>query len=162
MFNFQVNHDEAVDFGLIEEGEYEVIVAKAFEDAAKSGTMFINLHLVVRNDVDQKYQNKYIFASIWQSKETNQYHAGMLNTVAKALRIENGKRYNSLEELLNDFRGKTARVTVKHEEYNGKTNARVKGWEPSKFETCNHQFKNKDNAINIPGFHPVDDDDCPF
>ncbi len=162
MFNFQVNHDEAVDFGLIEEGEYEVIVAKAFEDAAKSGTMFINLHLVVRNDIDQKYKNKYIFANIWQSKDTGQYHPGMLNTVAKALRIENGKTYHSLEELLNDFKGRTARVTVKHEEYNGRTYERVKAWEPSRFSTCNHQFKNEDGGMNIPGFMEVDDSEIPF
>lgn len=160
MFNFQVNHDEAVDFGLIEEGEYEVIVAKAFEDAAKSGTMFINLHLVVRNDIDQKYKNKYIFANIWQSKDTGQYHPGMLNTVAKALRIENGKTYNSLEELLNDFKGRTARVTVKHEEYNGRTYERVKAWESSRFSTCNHQFK---TTNDIPdGFVEVEHDNIPF
>lgn len=161
MFNFQVNHDDAMDTSLIEEGEYEVVVAKAFEDATRTGTMFINLHLVVRNDIEQKNKNKYIFASIWQSKETNEYHAGMINTVAKALRIENGKRYNSLEELLNDFRGKTARVTVKHEEYNGNTNARVKAWEPSRYDTCNHQFKNG-GTTDIPGFTEVDNKDIPF
>src|SRR5699024_3349758 len=147
---------------LVEEGEYEVIVAKAFEDAARTGTMFINLHLQIRNDIDQKNKNRYIFASIWQSKETNQYHAGMINTVAKALRIENGKRYNSLDEMLNDFIGKTARVVVKHEEYNGNTNARVKAWEPSRFNSCNHQFKSDNNGSNIPGFQPVSNDDIPF
>jgi hypothetical protein len=165
MFNFQVNHDEAYDGNLIEEGTYEVIVHKAFEDVAKSGTMFINLQLVVRNDVDQKYKNKYIFASIWQSKQTGEYHKGMLNTVAKALRIENGKRYNSLEELLNDFVNRTARVTVKHEEYNGNVNARVKAWEQSRYQTCNHQFKDSSNSnsgFNLDGFTPVDDSDLPF
>ena len=53
-FNFQVNHNEAIDMSLIEEGEYEVIVAKAFEDATPNGAVFINLHLQVRNDIDQK------------------------------------------------------------------------------------------------------------
>lgn len=159
---FTINHDEAMDMSLVEEGEYEVIVAKAFEDAARTGTMFINLHLQIRNDIDQKNKNRYIFASIWQSKETNQYHAGMINTVAKALRIPNGKRYNSLEELLNDFIGRTARVVVKHEEYNGNTNARVKAWEPSRFDSCNHQFKSNNGQSNIPGFQPVSDDSIPF
>jgi hypothetical protein len=157
---FTINHDEAMDMGLIEEGTYEVIVAKAFEDVSKNGSIFINLHLVVRNDIDQKYKNKYIFASIWQSKETGQYHSGMINTIAKALRIENGKRFNTLQELLDDFKLKTARVIVKHEEYNGRTNARVQSWEPSRFNTCNHQFKAED--IPIEGFHPVNNDDIPF
>lgn len=156
---FTINHDEAMDMGLIEEGEYEVVVAKAFEDVSKNGSVFINLHLVVRNDIDQKYKNKYIFASIWQSKETGQYHPGMINTVAKALRIENGKRFNTLQELLDDFLYKTARVTVKHEEYNGRTNARVQSWEQSKFTTCNHQFK---TSNPMDGFAPVEDDNIPF
>lgn len=160
-FNFQVDHSKASEGGIIPEGKYEVIVAKAFEDAAKSGTMFINLHLVVRNDIaGQSQQNRYIFGSIWQSKETGQYHPGMLNAVAKALKIENGKRYNSLEELLDDFRGKTCKVTVKHEEYNGNTNARVKSWEPSDFQGCNHVFKVDD--IPLEGFYPVSNDDIPF
>ncbi len=156
---FTINHDEAMDMGLIEEGEYEVVVAKAFEDVSKNGSVFINLHLVVRNDIDQKYKNKYIFASIWQSKETGQYHSGMINTVAKALQIENGKKFNTLEELLDDFKFKTARVTVGHEEYNNKVSARVQRWEQSNFETCNHQFKKEKFA----GFtEDTNEDDIPF
>ena len=84
----------------------------------------------------------------------------MINGVAKALRIENGKRFSSLQELLDDFLGKTARVTVKHEEYNGKKNVRIQSWEQSRLETCNHQFKLENTPI--PGFHPVDNDDIPF
>lgn len=160
---FTINHDEAMDTSVIEEGIYEVLVVKAFEDVSKNGSIFINLHLVVRNDVDQKYKNKYIFASIWQNKETGQYHSGMINTVAKALKIENGKRFNSLQELLDDFLNKTARVTVKHEEYNGRTYERVQSWEPSRFNTCNHVFKESQNtSTGISGFHPVDNDDIPF
>ena len=156
---FQVDHNAASEGGIVPEGSYEVIVSKAFEDTAKSGTGFINLHLVIRNDITvQKQQNRYIFGSIWQSKDTGQYNAGMLNAVAKALKIENGKKYNNLQELLSDFVGKTCKVTVKHEEYNGKTNVRANKWEQSNFSTCNHIFKE-----SMPeGFHPVDNEDIPF
>ena len=34
-----------------------------------------------------------------------------------------------------------ARFAVKHEEYNGNTNARIKSWEQSDFNGCNHVFK---------------------
>ena len=81
---FKVEHDKASEGGLVPEGSYEVVVSKAFEDAAKSGTGFINLHLVIRNDVDQSQKNRYIFGSIWKSKDTGEYHSGMLNAVAKA------------------------------------------------------------------------------
>ena len=65
---FTINHDEAMDMGMVEEGTYEVIVAKAFEDATPNGAIFINLHLQIRNDIEQKNKNKYIFGSIWQNK----------------------------------------------------------------------------------------------
>ncbi|NBI05785.1 DUF669 domain-containing protein [Senegalia massiliensis] len=160
---FEVDHDDVFEGGLIDEGVYEVVVGQAYEDAAKTGTQFINLHLIVRNDIEQKFQNKYIFASIWQSKQTGEYHKGMLNSVAKALQVPNGKKFNSLEELLNEFKGRTARVTVKHEEYNDNTNARVKNWDQSKFNGCNHEFKNKvGNMQGMEGFQPVDDEDIPF
>ena len=156
---FTINHDEAMDMGLIEEGEYEVIVAKAFEDVTPNNAVYINMHLVVRNDIDQKYQNKYIFHSLWQTKATGEYHPGIINTVAKALRIENGKRYNTLEELLADFVNRTARVKVGHEKYNGKTYERVQNWDVTRFPQCNHQFKTSD----IPtGFSPVSDENIPF
>ncbi|OLS02901.1 DUF669 domain-containing protein [Tissierella creatinophila] len=159
---FTINHDEAQEIGgRVAEGEYEVLLFKAFEDAAKSGTMFINMHLIIRNDIDQAHKNQYLFGSIWQSKETGEYHSGMINTVAKALQVPNGKKFNTLEDLLNEFQNKTARVTVEHEEYNGKINARVKRWEKSKFQGCNHQFKKiEDNPIN--GFTQVSNDDIPF
>lgn len=159
-FNFGVNYDEAFEgSGLMAEGTYEVLVVKAAEDVTKNGTEHINMHLVVRNDIDQKYKNKYVFHSMFKGKQTGQYHSGILNTIAKALQIQNGKKFDSLDALLKDFVGKTAKITIKHEEYNGNTNERVKAWEPSKFTTCNHQFKDKvDN-----GFIAVNDtEDIPF
>lgn len=160
---FTIDHEKAFEGGgLIAEGDYEVVVLKAFEDAAKSGTQFINLHLIIRNDIDQKHKNQFLFGSLWRNKESGQYHAGMINTVAKAFKIENGKKFNNLEELLKEFIGKTARVNVKHEEYNGNTNARVKGWEQSRFNGCNHVYKTSEQTNTIPeGFH-LTDDDIPF
>lgn len=159
---FTIDHSDVFEGGLIEEGTYEVVVFKAFEDA-KSGTQFINLHLIIRNDLDQKHKNQYLFGSIWRSKETNEYHKGMINTVAKALKIENGKKFNSLDELVSDFVGKTARVVVKHEEYNGNVNARVKSWEQSRFTTCNHTYKEPqtEGFSGIEGFSPTNED-IPF
>lgn len=155
---YTIDHDDVFAGGLIEEGTYEVVVSKAFEDAAKSGTQFINLHLIIRNDIDQKHKNQYLFGSIWQAKATGEYNKGMINTVAKALRIENGKKFNNLQELIADFIGKTARVVVKHEEYNGNTNARVNSWEPSRFANCNHTYK---EPQQIEGFQSSNED-IPF
>lgn len=163
-FNFEVNYEEAsTGGGLVAAGDYEVVVAKAKEDITKNGAEYIYLHLIIRNDLDQAHKNQYLFGSIWKGKETGQYHKGILNAVAKSLQIENGKKYNSLEEMLGDFVRKTAKVTVEHEEYNGKTNARVKGWNPSNFPNCQHTFKKDDiETSNNNSFQPVDESEIPF
>lgn len=161
-FNFGVNYEEAFEGNtLMKEGDYEILVAKAKQDQTKGGTDCINMQLVVRNDIDQQYKNKCIFNSMFKGRETGQYHSGMLNTMAKALKIENGKRYDSLDALLADFVGKTAKVTIKHETYNDKTNERVKAWKATDFTACNHVFKDKDAAVT--GISPVDDgEEIPF
>jgi len=158
-FNFGVNYDEAFEgTGLMKEGDYEILVVKAKQDQTKSGTDCINMQLVVRNDIDQQYKNKCVFNNLYKGKESGQYHSGMLNTMAKALKIENGKKYDSLDDLLADFIGKTANVTIKHEEYNGNKNERVKAWSQSKFTACNHTFKDA-----VTGITPIDDDgEIPF
>ena len=159
--NFEINYDEAYeDNGLIAEGIYEVIVAKCEERETKAGTVRIGLQLTVRNDVDQRCKNKVIFENVWKAKATGEYNMRQINTIGKALKIANGKKYNGLNELLKDFEGKTAKVTIKHEEYNGNTNARVKNWDNSKFSTCNHVWKVKED--DFVAADTMQEDDLPF
>ena len=167
MFNFQVNHEEAFEGNdLIPEGNYEIVVKEAKEKETESGRKHINLQLAVRNDVPQKYKNKVIFDTIWTKKDDNEtYNMANLQTVAKALNIPNGKAYNSLEELLSDWNGKGAKVSVKHEVYNEKTNARVKGWNKTDAPGVNHVWKEKTAAATNNSFAdmtPIDDGDVPF
>src|SRR5690625_7551378 len=72
----------------------------------------------------------------------------IFNTIGKACQLQNGKTYNSFDELLKDFEGKPALVFAKNEENenNGKTynNLNVKMWNKTKFPDVQHQFKGKD------------------
>ena len=159
---FEVNHDDAQSGNsLMKEGDYEIIVKQAFENATKGGTVYISIPLIVRNDVDQQYKNKHIFHSVWKSKDTGEYNTGMLNTICKALKIPNGTKFKDLEELLAALVGKTAMVTIKHKEYNGEKQENVAYWNETKFPECKHVFKN--NEAVQTGFFPVEsDDDLPF
>ena len=166
--SFTVNYDDAFEGNdLIPQGDYEVIVKKAEEKETKNGDKkYISIQLAVRNDIDQKYKNKVIFESMFKKKDTGKYIPKQFNSVAKALKIPNGKNYNSLDELLDDWENKTARVRIKHEEYNGNTNARVSFWNESKFSECNHVWKDQ-TATSIAGdagFTPLSgqDDDFPW
>lgn len=166
--NFEVNYDDVFEGNdLIPEGEYEVIVKKAEEKEVKDGSKkYISIQLSVRNDIDQRYKNKIIFESLWKAKATGKYNMRQFNTISKALKIQNGKKYESLDELLSDWDNKTVMVKIKHEEYNGYTNARVAFWSESKFKDCNHTWADKSDvqAITDMGFSPLADadDDVPF
>lgn len=158
--------------GRIADGDYEVVVNRASEGATPGGAEYIEFDLIIRNDVDQAHKNQHIFHKVWKAKDSGKYNMKTFNTIGKACKLQNGKSYKSLQDLLDDFYRKTAIVNVKNEEseYNGKTytNTNVKYWNPSKINgPLNHQFKEKskedmtlsemqDNGIEI------NDDDLPF
>lgn len=174
MTGFALDFEETFEgYDKIEDGTYEVIIQSAQEDAAASGTVFTNFTMVVRNDVQQKYQNQKIWHRVWKAKETGKYNMLMFNTIGKAAKLENGKRYMTMDDLLNDFFGKPLKITVKNEtsEYNGKTyeNLNVKVWAETAFPNVQHQWKDKKQDAQAMTFQqqqqsgvPVTDDDLPF
>lgn len=164
-FDFTLNHEDAfTGDSLIPEGTYEVVIKVAKQEVTKNGKDKIGLHLVVRNDMPQKYGNKIVFESLFKSTKTGEYMPQQFNTIGKAAKIQNGKQYTSLDQLLGDFVGKPVKVTIKHEEYNGNTNARVQKWEPSEYPEVHHEYKDKAKAADsvFADMTPVDDQDIPF
>lgn len=169
MTGFNLDFSKKTQGGAIKDGSYEVVVNRASEEATPSGAEYIELDLIVRNDVEQEYKNKHIFAKIWKAKKTNKYNEGTIMAVADALQLKDGTTYNSFEELLADFVLKTAYVTVKTEESQDKRykNVNVNYWDKSNVKgVMKHEFKKGDE----PSFGPsqnnqnniVQDDDLPF
>ncbi|MFC4771745.1 DUF669 domain-containing protein [Enterococcus hermanniensis] len=162
---FNLDFSKAQQGNEIKDGTYEVIINKAVENATKSGAEFIDIDLIVRNDVQQSFQNKHVFPKIWKAKATGKYNEGMIMAIAQALQLEDGKSYNGFDELLADFVLKPVRVTVKNEESNGYRNTNVKRWEKTNTTgPVNHQFKNGDEPSFGPGRPTVtvQKDDLPF
>lgn len=164
---FGINHEQATQGGLIPEGEYEVIIHAAHEDATGGGTIYFSIPLIVRNDVEQPYKNAFIWHALWKRKEPTAadmacggYGNGQIQMISKAAGLENGRKFEDLRDWGNALRGRLLRVTVKHEEYQGKVNARVAYVNSTKRPNCNHQFKDKKNPEI---FREVEsDDDLPF
>lgn len=166
---FTLDFDKAYEGGnsKVEDGNYEVVVEKASEDATKNGSEYINFWLRIRNDIKQSSQNQVIFHKIWKGKETGKYNAAMINTLGKAAQLKNGKSYNSLDDLLNDFVGKPLKATVKNEtsEYNGKTyeNLNVKYTNISEYPDVQHRKDDKKTAdTGNTDSITINDDDLPF
>ena len=166
MSGFSLDFNEVYEGGGIKDGEYEVVVAGAKEDATPTGAEYMEFDLIIRNDVDQDHRNQHVFHKVWKSKATSKYNLKMINTIGKACQLENGKEYKSMQDLLDDFFHKTATVFVKNEEseYNGKTynNLNVKRWGKTKFPNLQHQFKAEGNNAPQAEKQDTKDLDLPF
>lgn len=130
---FSTNYEDVQDFGLIPKGEYEIIITKIEERTTQNGATGMNFTFTIRNDVEQKCQNRCIFHTLWKRREPTQadlsvqgYGFNQVMQLAKAVRLPAGKNYETIYELCNDLSGRIMRVTVGYREYNGNTYEDVK------------------------------------
>lgn len=175
---FSTNYDDVQDYGLIPEGYYEVIIKNIEEHTTKKGSKGLNITLIVRNDVQQECKNRLIFHTLWKRKEPTQadlqvqgYGFSQIMALAKAAKLPNGKSYDTLSDLCDDLIGRVICVYVEHEEYEGKTQARVQYIDPSNYPECKHVYKEKKavssdtfaSAGSLEDFEEIlSDGDVPF
>lgn len=161
---------------IIPEGSYECIIKQAGVTATPGGTLYFSVRFVVRNDVPQKYQNRNIYHAIWQKKPEKQtdddksvdgFSYKQLMNLCQYAGLPKGKSYETLNELADDLRGKCVQISVKYQEWNGKTNTNI--WcSSTKNPDCKHvdQTQNQTYAPVRPTANTdVDisaDDDLPF
>ncbi len=155
---FKANWSEAAQpDSLKPEGDYECLIAKAEErdytNSKGEEKTCLNISFVIRNDVEQGYKNGYIFHTLWKRIEptendmqVNGYGFNQVMALGKAAGLPDGKDYDSLEQFLGELVKKPVRVTVKHEEYNGKMQERVSWLNPTKYPTVKHTFKQSQNG----------------
>jgi len=188
---FSTDYSGLSDSGtLLPIGEYEIIFKYLGEDVTNKGSMYVNVTAVVRNDVDQPYKNKYVWDKLWHVKEPSAadksvggYSFKRIQMISKAAGLPNGKKYENLEAWCDELANKFVRITIEHEEYNGKTDAKVKWYNESKSPVCKHVWKGEEeeyvvdreetvavkvapvNQVQIKAKPVVDDDedsDVPF
>lgn len=134
--------------GLKPEGVYECLITSAEERTTKNGATGLNLSLVIRNDVEQKFKNGYIFHTLWKRREPTAedmqvggYGFGQVMALGKAAGLTDGKEYAGLEDFLADLMKRPVRVTLKHEKYNGKLYERVDYLDQTAFKEVRHIMK---------------------
>lgn len=149
---FRTNTSKAQEGGnpLKPEGDYEVIIDTAEVTRTQSGKDKINIVYVIRNDVQQAYQNGLIFDSIWKKKEPNEddqsiggYNFGQLMAIADAAKLPDGKEYADLGAFLAELKGKPLRVHLYHDDYNDKWYEKIDRHEPTTLTAVKHKAKGK-------------------
>lgn len=130
--------------GLMKPGDYEVVIKEVKEgQRQQKGTPYIQIELIVRNDVNQEYKNKHIWYTIWDTPATREkgMYAKQINTVSKHAGIQNGASFNSFQDWGKFLFGRPMLATVKLEEYNGEQKERVSFLSATKFPQCQHNFR---------------------
>ncbi|MDO4720945.1 MAG: DUF669 domain-containing protein [Peptostreptococcaceae bacterium] len=155
---FKMDTNDTYQGGVKPKGYYEVEIDNAYEEASKTGgNSYVRIVLRVREDVEQAYKKALIFVNLYRSRETGEFNFRIFNSIGKACGMENGKEYNTLSELLDDFRGRSCKIKLGHNEYNERTYERVDEWKSS-------DFPKERNLIKASGFDEVsiEDEDIPF
>lgn len=145
---FSTNYENVDEYGLVPVGMYEVVIRNIEEHTTKKGSTGLNLSLVIRNDVEQKQKNRYLFHTLWKRKEPTQadmqvqgYSFNQLMQLAKAAKLPSGKAYETVEDLCKDLLHRPLLVKVKHDKWSGNLREEIERIEESKFPQCNHVFK---------------------
>jgi hypothetical protein len=176
--------DKAVEadkgFGLIEPGEYEMLVQKAEWRVKGQSTPNFNLTLVIRTDVDQAFKGRTVFHSQYISKDPSKLEnsMNMLQALLLKLGAADGQDFTTEAEVAAFMVGKAIVGEIHTEEYNGKENSRIKNFSISdlsggtagmKKDTTmstagetKHTSVQDDPFANDGGTIDIQDDDLPF
>lgn len=134
---FKTNSSKASEgYTLKPEGEYEVLIESAeireFTRYDSTKTAKIAFRYVIRNDVDQKFQNGKIFHDVWKKKEPNEddlsvdgFNYGQLMAIANAAALPDGQDYPTLEDFFAVLIDKPIKVHLYHDPYEGKTYEKI-------------------------------------
>lgn len=155
------------DLEYITPGVYEAVIQNTSEEFTQgNGTRYIAVSMVIRNDVQQQYQDKKIEYRIWttsrpETKTIEGYVEYSLALMSKACRLPEQININSVNELSKLWIGKPVRITVRQRKYQGNTYIEISKVEESGNIQVNHKYKSANNNNNT--FIPNNNNDTiPF
>lgn len=157
---FTIDYSQAQQgFTLVDPGQYECVIMEVKPTTAKSGTQGFVLSIKVRDDVQQKAAGAEFEQTLWTKKATGQLPGGLLNAMAKAIKLPNGKQYNSALELFGDmvFKPFLGEITIDEQEYGEDK----KIWRSNRIVKW-HETKYPNLTMSQLGYHPIDNNDVPF
>ena len=141
------------------EGEYECLIQEAKYDTTRGGTEYLRITLRIREDVEQEGQGETIDWPVWKkkqptSKDPEGFPAGTIQHISRVVNFENGTSFDSIDDWMRALAKKPIKVEIRHEEYQGNTNARVR---------YVHETEYSNVSLSAQGFVAVDpDEEMPF
>jgi hypothetical protein len=150
---YTFNTKDATGYGLIDEGKYEVFIKEALIKTTINGKEKIAIQFKIRDDVEQKFQNRIVFEDIWKERDTEFFNRRRLNQLLGTQQLEDGQTFDSIQDLLEVLKGANLVIKVNKEmdDYKNEEVNTVYFYESSK-----HQPK------AVAAVQEVKDEDLPF
>lgn len=155
---------EKEEFGLIDDGDYEVVLKAEVRKTKDGSKDFLNLGFKIREDVDQPFKGRYLFEAAWRDKgNPNLFDFKKINSIIvtqKGLPTYQTK-FKDMDEVILYLNGLQLLLTVEtsFDEYSGQEKNFIakKSFRPSVWNTkVQTQAENANAGITIP------DDELPF
>lgn len=152
---------EENSYGLLPEGEYEVVIERIEEQVSKNGKKNISIMFRVRDDIQQEGVNRVLFESIWKEKDTDFYNRKRLNQLIGTQHFQDGTVFKDINDVLNNLKGVylIAVVKVVYNDYKQEDENGI-----SYYKTSNHLPKalsSEPVKKNTQGIE-IADEDLPF
>ena len=155
---FQFDASKAQEFGLIEPGWYEVMIEEAEMKYSSKGTPYLNMRMVIRDDVEQRFQGRKVFHSLFFTEKTE----NIVHAFFKAIRTPNGKTFESYDEMVDYVKGKTLKANIGIEKWEDKEYNRVSSVKESDYPLVAKQAKQDDPFTGVAEPIEIRDEDLPF
>jgi len=120
---------------LMDEGEYEVRIEKVERKMLPSGKEKLQITYRVRDDVEQKYQNRCVFEDIWAERENPEmFNRKRINQLLGTQAIEDGHTFDSINDVINFLLGcnLVVHISVEFDEYRNENVNNVSYYRSSK------------------------------
>lgn len=121
------------DFGLIDDGDYEVTIFRVEEKTSKTkGSKYLNITFEIRDDVDQKFKKRKLFYTIGKKEGDACYDFGRINKIilTQKGRSDYKNRFDTFDEVLFYLNGLHMVVTVEtnFDDYKQEDRNEIKDW----------------------------------
>ena len=150
------------EYALIKDGEYELSIEKIETKILESGSKKVAIQFRVREDVEQASQKRVIFEDIWKERETIYYNRKRLNQLIGTQKVEDGKSFADIDEIMDMLRGANvrAKIVVKYDDYHEKDINSIAYYMSTK-EGAQELGAKTTNEKGVPTID-VAEDDLPF
>lgn len=117
--SYKYDASQNQEFTLLDEGFYEVKIDSMETKTLPSGKEKVAIQFRVRDDIEQKFQNRVVFEDIWKERDSDFYNRKRLNQLMGTQGFKDGTTFANIHELCDEMKGRFLRikVTKAHDEY---------------------------------------------